>query len=82
MSDQPGDAETTSTSVRHRWTNDVLAAVIVLAHVALLAGVANGVEVPRILWEVFALETVLAVTWAFGRETLAAIGEFRGGGSS
>lgn len=81
MSDQPGDAETTSTSVRWRWTNDLLAGVIVLAHVALVAGaVFGGVDVPARLWDVFAVEALLATTWAFGRETLAAISEFRSGG--
>ena len=83
MSDQTGDAETSSAAVRWRWTNDVLAGIIVLAHVALVAGaVFGGVELPSRVWDVFALEVLLASTWAFGRETLAAISEFRGGGGS
>lgn len=78
--DKSGDAETTSAATRYRWTNDMLAGVIVLAHVALVAGaVFGGVTLPARVWDVFALEALLATTWAFGRETLMAIRDFRHG---
>jgi len=72
--DASGDAETSSAATRYRWTNDILAGIIVLAHVGLLgAALAFGVEVPSLLWRVFALSVALAATWAFGKGALKAI---------
>jgi hypothetical protein len=71
------DNQTTSTRTRWAFTNDVLAGVTVLAHIALLGAALTGdVSVPARIWDVFALEIVLATTWAFGRETLMAVREF------
>ena len=79
--DASGDAETTSAATRYRWTNDILAGIIVLAHVTLVAGaVFGGVDVPARVWDVFAVEVLLATVWAFGRETVGAVTELRGGG--
>ncbi len=65
---------TDDVDVRHRLTNDGLAYVLVLANVGLLgAALATGVEVPRLLWRVFALSVALAATWAFGKGALKAI---------
>jgi len=65
---------TDDVDVRHRLTNDGLAYVLVLANVLLLAGaLALGVEVPQLLWRVFALSVALAATWAFGKGALKAI---------
>jgi len=81
--DTSGDAETTTAATRYRWTNDILAGVIVFAHVALVAGaVFGGVDVPGRIWDVFAIEVLLATVWAFGRETVSAVGKLRGGGGS
>jgi hypothetical protein len=71
--------DTTSTAKRHKYTNDALAVLLVASTVAAIAGslYLTG-SVPRSLLGVFAVESLLAATWAFGRETLAAVGEFRG----
>ncbi|MCD2202736.1 hypothetical protein [Halobacterium sp. KA-6] len=77
MSDQPGNAETTSTKTRWRWTNDLLAGLVVLAQVGVLAAaMLADIEVPGRLWDVFSVTILLATTWAFGRETLTAVREF------
>ncbi|MGB9987324.1 hypothetical protein [Salarchaeum japonicum] len=79
--DTTGDAETTSAKTRWRWTNDVLAGVIVAAHVTLIAStLVVDVQVPGRVWDVFVLEALLATTWAFGPSTLQAISNFRNGG--
>lgn len=69
------ESETTDdVDVRHRLTNDGLAYVLVLANVGLLGvALATGVEVPQLLWRVFALSVALAATWAFGKGALKAI---------
>jgi len=65
---------TDDVDVRHRLTNDGLAYVLVFANVGLLAvALATGVEVPQLLWRVFALSVALAATWAFGKGALKAI---------
>jgi len=81
--DESGDAETSSAATRWRWTNDILAGIILLAHVALVAGdLVYGVDVPARIWDVFAVTVLLATVWAFGRETVSAVTEIRGGGQS
>ncbi|WP_232703158.1 hypothetical protein [Halobacterium wangiae] len=81
--DASGDAETTTAATRYRWTNDLLAGIIVLAHVTLIASaVFGGVSVPKAVWDVFAVEVLLATVWAFGRETVGAVDKLRGGGGS
>ena len=71
---------TTDTAERHRYTNDALAALLVAATVGAIAvSFYRTGTAPRGLLAVFAVESLLAATWAFGRETLAAVGEFRGG---
>jgi len=73
---------TDDVDVRHRLTNDGLAYVLVLANVGLLgAALAFGVDVPSLLWRVFALSVALAATWAFGKGALKAIlGAVQNGG--
>ncbi len=69
--------DTTSTAKRHKYTNDALAGLLVLSTVgAIGASVYATGQVPRSLAAVFAVESLLAATWAFGRETLAAVSEF------
>jgi|GEM_PF-6815504 len=71
---------TTDTAKRHKYTNDALALLLVASTVgAVAASLHLTGGVPRSLLAVFAVESLLAATWAFGRETLAAVGEFRGG---
>jgi len=71
---------TTSTAKRHKYTNDALAVLLVASTIGAVGAMLylTG-SVPRSLRAVFAVESLLAATWAFGRETLAAVGEFRGG---
>jgi uncharacterized protein (DUF983 family) len=65
---------TDDVDVRHRLTNDGLAYVLVVSNVVLLVGALwLGVEVPALLWRVFALSVALAATWAFGKGALKAI---------
>jgi len=72
--------DTTDTAKRHKYTNDALALLLVASTVgALAASLYLTGTAPRSLVAVFAVESLLAATWAFGRETLAAVGEFRGG---
>lgn len=68
-----GDASTSSTSIRWKYTNDVLATFVVSAHIALLAAsVRWGFEIPRAAWQVFVFEVVIAATWTFGPSTVEA----------
>ncbi len=72
--------DTTSAATRHKYTNDALAFLLVGATVAAVgASVYLTGSVPRSLAGVFAVESLLAATWAFGRETLAAVSEATGG---
>lgn len=68
------DETTDNVDVRHRFTNDGLAYVLVVSNVALLAvALAFGVEVPQLLWQTFALAVALSTTWAFGKGALKAV---------
>lgn len=67
---------TTSTAKRHKYTNDALAFLLVGALVAAVgASIYLTWSVPRSLADVFAVESLLAATWAFGRETLTSVAE-------
>jgi|GEM_PF-2182208 len=68
-------SETTdNVDVRHRLTNDGLAYVVILANVGLLAAaLAFDVEVPQLLWQVFALSVAAASAWAFGKGALKTV---------
>jgi len=75
--------DTTSTAKRHKYTNDALAFLLVGATVAAVGASSylTG-SVPRSLAGVFAIESLLAATWAFGRETLTSVAEAWGGSGS
>jgi len=70
------NSETTSTATRYKFTNDLLAGLLVASTVgAVLFAVYTTGSVPRTLGAVFAFESLLAAGWAFGRETLGAVAE-------
>jgi len=65
---------TTSTQERHKYTNDVLAGLIIASNVVLLGwGTYVGLDVPGLLWKTFALAVARAAPWAFGRGALKEI---------
>jgi hypothetical protein len=69
-------SETTSTATRWRFTNDALAGLLLASTVAAVgASLYLTGRVPELLAWVFGVESLLAATWAFGRETLSAVGE-------
>lgn len=78
------DEETDDVDVRHRFTNDGLAYVLVVANILLVhLAVLVGADVPMLLWQTFAGAVGLSVTWAFGKGTLQAfLGAVQDGGRS
>jgi len=78
-----GDSSTSSTRIRWKYTNDVLAFVILTAHIGVLvASLRYGFDVPQAAWQVFVLEVVIAATWTFGPGTLRAARDAWKGDSS
>jgi hypothetical protein len=80
-------SEDTTTSTARRWpfTNDVLAGLLVVSTVGAVGFSLSATgSIPETLTWVFAVESLLAATWAFGRETLSAVSKVlpsNGGGS-
>lgn len=82
--DPDNDGDTTSTSARWKYTNDVLGAVLVLSVPGLLGAHAAGyvalgtapVEV-RMTWLFLA---TVATAWAFGKGAVKLASKVRGGG--
>ena len=66
---------TDSTATRHRYTNDILAILLVAATIGLAAGYASGyaeaTRIPLFVSSGLSLATLTAVAWAFGPEMLA-----------
>lgn len=65
---------TTSTATRHRFTNDFIAILLVVATVGLAVAYATGhagvTRLPLPVAGVLSLATLTAVAWAFGPEML------------
>lgn len=77
--DQAGDEETTSTAVRWRWTNDVLAGVLIgTLCTAVLYDLHLEATLSKDLYTALALSSGLAAIWAFGTETVSALKKIRG----
>jgi len=76
--DQVGDEETTSTAVRWRWTNDVLAGVLIgTLCTAILYDLHLEATLSKDLYTALALSSGLAAVWAFGVETVTALKQIR-----
>ncbi|GGL57990.1 hypothetical protein [Halocalculus aciditolerans] len=79
--DQTGDNETTSAMTRFRWTNDGLAAVLIVSEVGILAGALyTGYQLPDEFWWVVEFSVLLAAAWAFGDAAFANVAKVFGGG--
>lgn len=75
---------TDDVDVRHRFSNDGLAYVLLVSLVVLLgAALLFRVEVPALLRQTYALAVALAAVWAFGKGALKSLlGALQGGGTS
>lgn len=79
-----GDSETTSVDTRWRWTNDILAGILVTS-LPLIVGLAGGgvIDLTRVPVEVrlaYLTAGGVASVWAFGPSALKAWKQARGGG--
>lgn len=76
LEDDSMSESTTSTAERYRYTNDLLAGLLVASTVGAVAySVATTGSLPGKLGAVFAFESLLACGWAFGKETLGAVAD-------
>lgn len=72
------DGDTTSTALRWRYTNDLLAALLIgTLCVAVLYDVHLEATLSSNLYTALALESALAAVWAFGVETVTALKQLR-----
>ena len=77
--DRPGDAETDSAATRWRFTNDVLAAIVLLTLAAVtVVTLRYNYQIPTEIWAVFATVALLAAVWTFGAQAVAALKKLRG----
>jgi uncharacterized membrane protein YphA (DoxX/SURF4 family) len=76
------DDTTKSTRTRWEYIGTLLAAVMVLSLPVLVIGVAGGIltltGVTQTVFALYAIVTLMAATWAFGKETLEAVQKVRG----
>jgi len=84
MSEHQDDAETKSVDTRWRWTNDILAGVL-LVSLPLLVGLAGAghLDLGRVPVEVrlaYLTAGGVATVWAFGVAAMKAWAKARGGG--
>lgn len=80
-----GDSDTTSsTMTRWKYIGTILAAVAVLSLPALILGAASGMftltPIGQAWFVLYSTVVLMAATWAFGKETLEAVQQARGGG--
>jgi hypothetical protein len=77
-----GDKYTMSTRTRWEWTGTLLAFAMVLSLPAIVGLTAAGVLSVGVITQgrftLYATVTLMAATWAFGKETLEAVREARG----
>jgi len=74
------DGDTTSTALRWRYTNDVLAgALIGTLCLAVLYDLHIGASLSDRIWMALSIDAGLASVWAFGDETVTALKKIRGG---
>lgn len=81
--DEDGDPDTTSSSMtRWKYIGTVLAGVMILSLPVIIGGAALGVlslaGISQAWFGLYFLVTMMAATWAFGKETLEAVQKARG----
>ena len=76
--DTDSDNDTTSTALRWRFTNDVLAGVLIgTLCIAVLYDLHFGAALSDRIWTALAVDAGLASVWAFGTETVTAFKKIR-----
>lgn len=82
MSDEQDDSTTKSSMTRWEYIGTVLAAIMVTSLPVLIIGVSAGVftlaGISQAWFGLYFLVTMMAATWAFGKETLEAVQKARG----
>jgi hypothetical protein len=79
MSDEE-DSDTKSTQTRWRYTNDILAGLLILTLCTSVAVTFRGTSStpPTAVWTVFASAALIAAIWAFGTQAVSALQDLRG----
>ena len=82
---EDGDEDTTSSSMtRWKYIGTILAAIMVISLPVIVLGAAAGVfslsPIGQAWFVLYSTVTLMAATWAFGKETLEAVQQARGGG--
>lgn len=80
---EDGDSDTTSSSMtRWKYIGTILAGLMVVSLPVLIIGAAAGVfvlsPISQAWFGLYFLVTLMAATWAFGKETLEAVNKARG----
>lgn len=80
---EDGDIDTTSSSdTRWKYTATLLASILIVSIAVAIIGGGFGVislsGIPQEWLALYAVTTLMAATWAFGKETLEAVNEARG----
>lgn len=84
MTEDTPDDDSTTTSTRERWEyiGTVLATVVLVSLPVLILAVAMGVMtlsgITQGWYVLYSTVVLMAATWAFGKEALDAVSEFRG----
>lgn len=80
--DSDEDSTTTSTRTRWEWTGTILASAMVLSLPTIVGLTAAGIltlnPISQAWFGLYFTVTLMAATWAFGKETLEAVREARG----
>lgn len=82
---EDGDPDTTSSSMtRWKYIGTVLSTIMVISLPVIVGGAAAGIlslsPIGQAWFTLYATVTLMAATWAFGKETLEAVQKARGGG--
>jgi hypothetical protein len=73
------DSDTKSTQTRWRYTNDILAALLLLTLCGSVVAAFRGAtaQPPTAVWTVFASAALIAAIWAFGTQAVSALKDLR-----
>lgn len=82
---EDGDTDTTSSSMtRWKYIGTILAAIMVISLPVIMLGAAAGTfslsPIGQAWFVLYSTVTLMAATWAFGKETLEAVQKARSGG--
>lgn len=77
-SEEDTDEDTTSTALRYRYTNDILAGLLIgTLCLAVCYDLHFGASLNDRIWMALAIDAGLASVWAFGVETVSALKQLR-----